>query len=357
MRIIDLYHKRQYVGEMRRAIREQYNKLPGSLTLSSQQEREILEYWRGLTGVEIGLDWHRYFYRRTGLYSPRYVPSDFYYSTLIGKFNHFPFSWAYTDKNLTDCLLPGIKKPETILKNERGYFYINNEPVSPDEALASCRDLSNVIIKPSFAAHGESVRKLSISNGRCEKDGKTVEQLFGEYKSNFLIQSVVRQHKDMAALNPSSVNTIRILTYRSGMEVLVLYTVIRIGRSGQDVDNESAGGISTKIYPDGTLAECAYGASSAKGVSKTDSGVVLKGYHVPSYDLAVDVVRRSHLRLPYFDLVGWDIAIEEDGEPVLIEWNTWPELSQSANGPAFGDYTERVIREIWERKNTRNENW
>ena len=60
-----------------------------------------------------------------------------------------------------------------------------------------------------------------------------------------------------------------------------------------------------------------------------------------------------HLQLPSFDLVGWDIAINTKGEPIIIEYNTWPELSQSANGPAFGDYTERVIKEIRNRPNTR----
>jgi D-alanine-D-alanine ligase-like ATP-grasp enzyme len=47
-----------------------------------------------------------------------------------------------------------------------------------------------------------------------------------------------------------------------------------------------------------------------------------------------------------------DIAIDEEGDPVIIEWNANPGLSQSAYGPGFGKYTERILRELWPRKNT-----
>ena len=178
MKAFDLYWKYCYVRQMRNNIRKQYKNLPGDLTLTKAQEAEIRAYWKNLTGHKVSLEWHRFFYRRTGHYSPQYVPSDLYYSVLIGKFNHFPFSWAYTDKNLTDKLLISAKQPESFLKNVRGYFYIGNEPVSREEALSRCRNLAEVIIKPSFAAHGESVRKLSVKDGICFPSGEKIEDVF-----------------------------------------------------------------------------------------------------------------------------------------------------------------------------------
>ena len=64
------------------------------------------------------------------------------------------------------------------------------------------------------------------------------------------------------------------------------------------------------------------------------------------------MVKRLHLKLPFFNIVGWDVAIQEDGEPVLIEFNTNPGLSQSAFCSGMGKYTERIIRELWSRPNT-----
>ena len=58
------------------------------------------------------------------------------------------------------------------------------------------------------------------------------------------------------------------------------------------------------------------------------------------------------MKLPYFDIIGWDVSIEENGEPILIEYNASPGLSQSAFCSGMGENTERIIRELWPRKNT-----
>ncbi len=335
-----------------RGVRKNTNKLNSDRDLSREQESEIKDYYRNLIGVDIPLDWHRYFYRRTGVYSVRYIPTSLYYTEIIGKINQMKFERAYSDKSLTEFLLKGIRQPETIVKNMNGYYYLNGITVDESMAIQACWDLEDVIIKPALQSHGSGVKKFSAQNGITTVDGESVEHLFSRYNSNFIVQKVVHQHQRMSDLNPSSVNTIRILTYRSGMEVLVPYTVIRIGRKGWDIDNETAGGISTRINADGTLAKYAFGAPGNDMIEKTDTGVILEGYRIPSYEKAVETVKGLHLQLPHFNLIGWDICIDTEGEPVLIEWNVWPELSQSANGPAFGDYTERILKEIWNRPNT-----
>ena len=209
-----------------------------------------------------------------------------------------------------------------------------------------------VVIKPARSSEGKGVQLISVKDGISTVDGKTIGQLFKEYKQDFLIQDWVRQHEGMAALNPTSVNTMRILSYHSGMEVLIIYSVVRIGRSGSVVDNQCAGGISTVIDKDGRLGKEAFGGFSKDNIDRTDTGILLDGYQLPSYDKAIALVKRLHLKLPFFNLVGWDIAIQEDGEPVLIEFNTNPGLSQSALQSGMGEYTERIIRELWPRRNT-----
>jgi hypothetical protein len=133
----------------------------------------------------------------------------------------------------------------------------------------------------------------------------------------------------------------------------VIYSVVRIGRKGQVIDNQSAGGISTIIGEDGKLGNTAFGGFLADGVGKTDSGVVLEGFEIPSYHKAIETVKSQHFQLPYFNFIGWDVAIDEVGDPVIIEWNACPGLSQSAFGPGYGKYTERILRELWPRKNTK----
>lgn len=353
MQILSNYRKRRVEQNLINGVRKSTQKINNTRDLTSAQEKEIKQYWRDLLGIDIPLDWHRYFYKRTGVYSVKYIPTSLYYMDLIGRVNQFPMNEAYTDKNLSYRLFPEDYQPETVIRNMNGYYYAKDTPLTKQKAMELCNNMDDVLIKPTLKSHGDGVRKFRVNNGVTSVESKTIEQLFDDYSPNFIIQKIVHQHPQMNALNTSSVNTIRILTYRSGDEILVLYTVIRIGKQGSDIDNETAGGISTKILPNGTLAKYAFGAPGNDNVEKTDTGIVLEGYVVPSYSEAVELVKKMHLMLPHFNLVGWDIAIDTEGKPVIIEFNTWPELSQSANGPAFGDYTERVLKEIWNRPNTR----
>lgn len=353
MKIKRIIQESRFVEKYIKQVNESYNKLPQKADLTKEQEHEIQDYWRGLVGYEVPLDWHRYFYARTGIYSVKYIPTSLYRLELTGRLNQLPWCVPFSDKNLNDIVLPSMKQPHTYLKNRNGYYYVENKAVSLDDAVLKCSDIGDVIIKPTLSSHGNGVKKLHVHDGVVDESGTRLKDLLVKYRKNYLIQDLVKQHPDMNALNPDSINTIRIVTYRKGMDVYVLYAAIRIGRKGQAIDNESAGGISTKINLDGTLCKFAYGAPGQDKIELTDSGVKLEGYQVPSFEKVIAVVKEQHLNLPFQDLVGWDICIDEAGEPVMLEWNTTPELSQSAVGPAFGDYTEMVVKDAMSRPNSR----
>ena len=332
-----------------------YNTLPIKRELTPEQEQEIKDFYFNLMGVKnVSTIWHKFCYSRNGIYSKEYIPMTIA-NILVRWANKCDYRDAYADKNMLDIVLPSALHPKIIMKNMNGYYYVNNKPVTREDAILLCNNLGRVIIKPSLKSQGRDIRIVEIKNGVSDYRNLTVEQLFDLYDKNFCLQEVIKQHEKMAKLNDSSVNTIRILTYRSEMEILVLYTAIRIGRSGESIDNESSGGISANIYSDGKIAKYAISKPEDGQLETTDNGTVLEGYEVPSYDKAVKLVQEQHFQLPFFDIVAWDIAIREDGEPVIIEWNVFPGLSQSACGPALGQYTERIITELKEKGKKRNQ--
>lgn len=334
-------------------IRSQYRRLPVKKKLTKEQKKEIQSFYKGIIGKKVNLASHEYFYSRNGIYSKEYVPKSLHEVEMIPKANMMPYRNAYADKNMVDVLLPDVKHPHTILKRMNGYFYYENQPVSKQEAIRLCQNISYAIIKPVLDHSGVGVRGLDVKDGMTSIDGMTIEQLFDDYGDNFQIQERLKQHEKMNQLNETSVNTLRILTYRSDMEILVIYSVVRIGRKGQVIDNQTAGGISTIVGEDGKLGNTAFGGYCENGIGKTDSGVVLEGFEIPSYHKAIETVKRLHYQLPYFNFIGWDVAIDEVGDPVIIEWNACPGLSQSAFGPGYGKYTERILRELWPRRNTK----
>lgn len=337
-----------YIDKYRKKVADSYQRLPNKVALTKAQESDIQKYWKGLLGYEIPMDWHQYFYARTGVFSEKYVPTGIYRLEICGRLNQLAFCYPYSDKNMLDVLFPNVNQSHIYLKNRNGYYFFEGHAVSKKEAVECCANLDDVVIKPTMTSHGDGVAKVHLENGVVNGKEK-LEKLFSDYDHDFLIEEVVKQHPDMAALNPDSANTIRVVTYRSGMDVVVLYTAIRIGRKGQVIDNESAGGMSAKINPDGTLAKYAFGAPGQDNIEQTDSGIRLEGYRVPSYDKVLSLVKTQHLNLPFHNIVGWDVCIDEEGEPLLLEWNTSPELSQSAVGPAFGEYTEQIVKDAMSR--------
>ena len=342
---------RDYYSRTRKMYEKKMTKVKSANRLTAAQKEEIRDFYKRLTGKNISTIYHEYFYARTGSYSKEYMPVDLYEADIIGRANRLDADKLFSDKNMDDILLPSIRHPKNILKNMNGYYYEGNRPISEQEALQLCQNVDSAIIKPTQLSWGRGVQKITVKDGKIG-DGVKVEDLFREYKSDFIIQECVQQHERMSALNPTSINTIRIMTYRSGMEVIVVYAAIRIGRKGQVTDNQSMGGMSAKIDENGKLCKYGFGSAGDDLLEKTDSGIILDGYQVPYFQEAVDAVKQAHYSLPFYNIVGWDIAIAPDG-PVLIEWNSRPGPSQTACGTGLGKYTERIVMEVFKRKNTR----
>ncbi|MBQ7280374.1 MAG: hypothetical protein IJR13_06625 [Bacteroidales bacterium] len=344
---LTIYRMKKRENEFKKEIEASYKKLEQHRSLTKEQEKEVQDFYKSLIGKKVPLIWHKYFYSRTGHFTKEYVPIGIHHCEIIPRANDWRFLYAYNDKNITDLLFPGENVARSILKKMNDYYYFEGKPVSEKEAIELCANLKDVIIKPSRETQGRGVQLFSATDGVTDINGMTIAKLFEEYQHNFMIQRRVHQHKDLAALNPTSVNTLRVVSFRSGMEVLIVYSVIRIGRKGQVIDNQCAGGISTMVGPDGRLSKNAFGGYTTDNVPKTDTGIVLEGYQYPSYDKAIAFVKRLHMQLPFFNMIGWDVAIEENGDPILIEFNNNPQLSQSAFGSGYGKYTERIIRETW----------
>lgn len=351
-KLVSRIRKSIMMKKCKKRITKNFKDLEHRRKLTKEQKKEVQDFYVNMIGKKIPLYCHEYFYSRTGVFAKEYVPNNLYHCELVPKANNHRYGVLAGDKNLSDLMFPGENVAHSILKNMNGYYYYEGRPVTEEEAVSLCQNMEKVIIKPTQETQGHGVQCFTAKDGVTDLNGKSVHQLFKEYKKDFLIQNWVKQHKDMAALNPTSVNTMRILSYRSGMEVLIIYSVVRIGRNGSVVDNQCAGGISTTISEEGKLGKFAFGGYAEDNIIKTDTGIVLEGYQLPSYDKAIEMVKRLHLKMPYLNIIGWDVAIQEDGEPVLIEFNHDPGLSQSAFKSGMGEYTERIIRELWPRPNT-----
>jgi hypothetical protein len=135
----------------------------------------------------------------------------------------------------------------------------------------------------------------------------------------FLVEEFITQHARMAALSPSSVNTLRMITFFDGSRVHVLEGVLKIG-NGADVDNYGQGGMYTVLDEAGVARYPAFDKHSRTYAVHPLTGAPIVGFEVPLYDRVISTLHEVGRVVPEIPYVGWDIAIAPDGI-VVIEGN------------------------------------
>lgn len=175
--------------------------------------------------------------------------------------------------------------------------------------------------KPNDGQCGKNIEKISTSdwNGDFEK-------LYAHLIENKLelLEEPVIQCEEMNKLNPSSVNTIRMVSVMNkNSDVTILATFSRIG-NGKCVDNFNSGGMTAKIdVGTGKIIEDAVNKEGKIFENHPITGTKIKGFQIPYWDESKEMVKKAAKLSPHVRYVGWDVGMSENG-PVLIEGNQFP---------------------------------
>jgi hypothetical protein len=149
----------------------------------------------------------------------------------------------------------------------------------------------------------------------------------------------------MARLNPSSLNSIRIDTFKKpGGTPEVLSAFMRMAIGDKSVDNITKGGLYVGInLEDGTLKRHAirdFVIDSSAYTVHPKTGVQFQGFQIPFFEEVKHMAVEAANWLPKA-LVGWDIAVSEAG-PVLIEGNARYYHMQSSE-MMYGGYRRNPV--------------
>ena len=229
----------------------------------------------------------------------------------------------------------------------------NYERISEREAVKKVRDCGEVILKVGkFSMGGKGIM---FWNADHDDESELLE--FIQRTDTVVCQELINQHKETAKINPSSVNTLRIMTLSFQREIHVLSSVFRMGINGSRVDNASSGGIVCGVKSNGQLKDVAFTPSGQKFLNHP-GGMPFKNVTIPGYDECVDLAVSLAGRFSNLSrLISWDMAIDQSGHPMLIEFNlTVGEMDfhQLCNGPLYGNLTIDVLDEVFEKSFTLN---
>jgi hypothetical protein len=257
-------------------------------------------------------------------------------------------------KNLYDLYFYDVNRPKTIFRKVDDFLLDSDyNSISLNEAITKSRDKGEVILKPAkFSSGGHGIM---FWNADVDSEEKLIDFIHGS--KNIVCQEVIKQHPTLSVLNPSSVNTIRLFTFAFKNEIYMLSSFIRFGGKGSRVDNSHSGGLACGLDKDGRLKKTAFDLSANRYDYRPD-GRSLDQIVVPNYEKCVDIATQLAKRcVTITNMVSWDFAIDEKGEPILIEIGTsfgGLNFHQICNGPVFGNMTEDVLKEVFNNSYTLN---
>ncbi|MGI9324815.1 MAG: sugar-transfer associated ATP-grasp domain-containing protein [Pseudomonadales bacterium] len=178
---------------------------------------------------------------------------------------------------------------------------------------------------------------LLLSSGRRAAVTQFVDEAiehYGDY--GYLIQSRLKQQAELESAVGRAISCVRIVTLRDSASPKALYAVWKISAESSAADNIwREGNLCAAVdLETGRVTRCRGG----EGVDCVEhelhpvTGAQLIGMRLPFWKEVLAVAQNASEIMSYTDIIGWDIAITDDG-PVIVEGNTNPDhgLYQFAN--------------------------
>jgi len=276
--------------------------------------------------------WPALYAEMRGEYYENWLPVDFYRFTLLPRWNSLAELSLY--KTFDHKLFGDFAVKPAIICIGGRYYKSDFEPLREIEVKTYLKGVCDeVIVKPDAGRSGEGT-------GFYKTDQIEAEELIKI--KNFVVQPVIKQHPELDRLSNSSVNSIRITTFMDhASEVRLLFANQKFGMGGNRVDNLGSGGMFLRLGNDGEAVTDAMGDYGSKIMEKHPiHGFRFRGFVVPAYKKALEECIRAHKSFPYIRVIGWDVAIDEEGMPKLLEWNArrpgiW--VDEALFGPLWND--------------------
>lgn len=224
-------------------------------------------------------------------------------------------------------------------------------------ALLRTSDVAELIFKPRGGSRGDRITKATIQRRAdgmddVQYDGRTVpvaefpaclaEDVFDVHTNRYpgwIIQEVLRQHPFLAALNPSSVNTFRIVTFMDTEgNVHIHHSILRVGCGDNATDNWDKGGLSIRVDP--STGQLGKGVRKAEfggewSASHPETGAPFEGLQIPEWNAILELCEHAARIFSGARSIGWDIALTVDG-PVIVEANAdWGLPSVQVHGDGY----------------------
>lgn len=173
---------------------------------------------------------------------------------------------------------------------------------------------ADVIIKRIDGACGVGIDKYKAAD--ILVDNAFITQLGG---ANIILEEVIVNAEEIRQFSPSSLNTFRFVTCidRSGVPHIIA-TAFRMGNGKNHTDNIVTGGIACYVDSDtGIVVTDGLNVEGKFFSEHPFSKIRFKGFQIPKWEEAKNLVIDLALEVPEARFVGWDVVLTEKGFDIL----------------------------------------
>lgn len=316
-----------------------YLKYGADSKLTPEEWKASTDFW-GQLGFSYSQIYPAYYKKFLG-FNPLFIPNDVYWPYILDSLNPPNLQEAFLDKGHYSFIYENMPQPRTFLRRIKGiYFDERGNVAKPDEFKFDETD-GEVVLKPTNGSGGKGIKIFNMKN----LDLKAIE---AEYRQDFIIQERLKQSSTTSQLHEGSLNCFRVNTLFLNGRVTVLNVCLKFGLGDAIVDNLASGsGAWVGVNDDGTLHEFGYNSKMEK-VYECAGGKKLKDITIPQITRILEFAKMNHVRyLPEMGIIGWDIALNQKDEPVMIEVNLkFPSsfmVQICCAKPQFRDRSQEVI--------------
>lgn len=212
----------------------------------------------------------------------------------------------------------------------------SRDPISESEFEDKFGECKRVIVKPLTRFGGRGINVFNVEDAK-----QCYAEICAQYKEGYIIEEYFEQKGFMHELNPSSLNTIRVISIREPgtTNVHILDAYARVGVGGALIDNYSSGGVTYDLdMATGTIGT---GRSKAGGYAKVltthpGTGESHTGKKIPHWEEVLEACRKCHCIIPErLDFIGWDVCLSDD-KITFVEAN-----SLAGFGRTYGNKRDR----------------
>ncbi len=338
---------------------EYYNKYSDKKAQSvMKRERKILQKYWGCYPFQ---------YIRYGMYKKTcslsidemkdFIPNYFAYYLFFPK-SFKEYGIVSDDKELTYRVLDSyhINQPVMLLQYKNELFYdVDKNIISNEDADAIIKQSAakKLFLKPTKGLGGRGILVFNKEKDFIDKERNSLSSEFISHAlskaDDYILQEGLSQHEELNNIYPKSVNTFRVMTSLKDGKATILFSMLRMGQGGNQLDNASLMGLVCKINPEnGKFDNIGYTGLGKTLAKHPDTGFVFDGYVFPYWDDIKKFVISASQKIDSIGFIGWDIAFTDQG-PAVIEINAGAglEFLQDCHGGVRKAYGISNPKKYW----------